>query len=260
VDALPIWLLFVLTVVAVLTAMEIGYWVGLRVGRRPDTEKEVPVSVVSSATLGLLAFILSFTFSIVSNRYDARKGLVREEANAIRTAYVRADFLSEADRAASEALLKGYVDHRLAVVRSGDREQMLSMAHESSRMQRELWRMAVANARVDMNSDVGALYVEALNEMANLHSVRVAIGLQARLPRIIWLALVALLFLGMTGIGYQTGVAGSRRSWSIAILAGSFALVVALIAALDRPETGYFVASQRPLEELRAWMDESKAR
>jgi hypothetical protein len=260
VDALPIWLLFVLTIVAVLAAMELGYRVGLRAGRRPDLEKEIPVSVVSSATLGLLAFILSFTFSIVSNRYDTRKSLVRQEANALRTVYARADFLPEPERAAADSLLKGYVDSRLAAVRSRDVDQIRAISSDALRVQSALWKMGVANARLDMNSDVGALYLEALNEMANVHSMRVSLGLQARLPRIIWLTLLTLLFLGMIGVGYQTGVAGSHRTWSIAILACSFALVVALIAALDRPATGYFMASQQPLEDVQAWMDKSHER
>ena len=41
---------------------------------------------------------MAFTFGIVSDRYDARKALVREEANAIRTAWFRSDFLAVQDR------------------------------------------------------------------------------------------------------------------------------------------------------------------
>lgn len=56
------------------------------------------------------------------------------------------------------------------------------------------------------------------------------------------------------GRGYQTAIAGSRRSWATPVLAISFAVVVALIAALDRPESGYFAASQQPLVVLREQM------
>ena len=34
--------------------------------------------------------------------------------------------------------------------------------------------MAVVNARKDMNSDVAALYIEALNEVTNIHPDRTA--------------------------------------------------------------------------------------
>ena len=36
--------------------------------------------------------MLAFTFSIVSDRYDTRKALVRDDAIAIRTAWQRATF------------------------------------------------------------------------------------------------------------------------------------------------------------------------
>jgi len=56
------------------------------------------VSVVSSLILGLLAFILAFTFGMLSDRYDAQKSLVREEANQIGTVWLRTDFIPEPDR------------------------------------------------------------------------------------------------------------------------------------------------------------------
>ena len=57
--------------------------------------------------------------------------------------------------------------------------------------------------------------------------------------------------LGMMGVGYQTGIAGSKRSMVRPILALSFALVFALIASLDRPDSGVMTVSQRPLIDLR---------
>ena len=114
--------------------------------------------------------------------------------------------------------------------------------------------LAVVNARKDMNSDVAALYVEALNEVTNIHWLRVAIGLQARIPGIIWMALYALVILGMIGIGYQTAIAGSRRTWAMLILALSFSLVLALIAELDRPASDLLPVTQQPLEDLQVWM------
>ena len=114
--------------------------------------------------------------------------------------------------------------------------------------------MAVTNARKDMNSDVAALYIESLNDVINVHALRIAVGLQARVPLGIWLVLYALVLLGMGAIGYQTAIAGSRRSWAMAVLAVSFSMVIALIAALDHPQSGYVTVSQEPLIDLRAAM------
>ena len=111
--------------------------------------------------------------------------------------------------------------------------------------------MAVANAQKDMNSDVAALYIESLNEVSGIHATRVAVGIQARVPNEIWLVLYGVTILGMMGVGYQTGIAASKRSMARPILAVSFALVFALIASLDRPDSGVMSVSQRPLVDLR---------
>ncbi|MNG17256.1 hypothetical protein D3C84_1012320 [compost metagenome] len=58
----------------------------------------------------------------------------------------------------------------------------------------------------------------------------------------------------MLGFGYQTAIAGSGRSWAIPLLALAFSVVLTLIALLDRPESGYFKASQKPLELVLAEM------
>jgi Protein of unknown function (DUF4239) len=253
-DATPISVVFALAVISVVVAIEVGYRLGHTAHRRSGDEKESPVSAISGTILGLLAFILAFTFAIVSDRYDARKGLVRDEANAIRTVYARSEFLPQPDRSEAKALLKQYVGIRIAAVQARALDQMATVIADSDRIQRRLWDMAVVNARKDMNSDVAALYVEALNEMTNLHALRVAIGLQARIPTAIWVVLCALIALAMISVGYQTAIAASRRTWAMFILALSFSLVVTLIAELDRPQSRYVSVTQQPLADLQAWM------
>lgn len=256
-DGVPIFVLFALAALAVLATIEWGYRLGRAALRRSGDEKESPVSAITGTTLGLLAFILAFTFAIVSDRYDARKGLVREEANAIRTAFARSEFLPEADRGEAAKLLKEYVDARVAAVRSHDLAQVRQALEDAERIQRRLWDVAVANARLDMNSDVAALYVESLNDVTNFHHLRVAVGLQARIPQAIWIVLLILVLLAMTGVGYQTGISGSVRTWSMLILALSFSIVIALIAELDRPNSRLITVPQQPLVDLRASMDAS---
>ena len=253
-DILPMGVLAAATLVAVLLAIEGGFRLGRATHARSEAEKESPVSAIAATILALLAFIMAFTFGIVSDRYDARKALVREEANVIRTAWLRSDFLPEPDRAEAVRLLKQYVDDRIAAVLSNDIARVNAAVAESLDLQRRLWDMAVVNARKDMNSDVAALYIESLNDLTNIHASRVAVGIHARIPAGIWLALYALVVLSMLAVGYHTAIAGSRRSWMMLILALSFSLVIMLITALDRPQGGYLPVSQQPLEDLRGLM------
>lgn len=254
-DYLPIWLLLVGSIVMVLLSLEMGYLLGHRSRRKSEDEKEAPVSAITGSVLGLVAFMMAFTFGIVANRYDSRKSLVREEANSIGTTYLRADFLPEPDRAEAKALLKGYVADRLQAVedlRSGklSPSDMSEVLGKSSKVHNRLWEMAVANARKGMDSDVAALYVDSLNGTIDLHAMRVAVALQSRVPPGIWGALLSLIFLGMVAVGYQMGLAGSKRSLAQPILAISFSLVIALIATLDRPQGNYVKVSQQPFIDL----------
>jgi hypothetical protein len=198
----------------------------------------------------MAAFMLAFTFAIVSDRYDTRKELVRDDAIAIRTAWQRADFLPEEDRGEAVALLQQYVDVRVKFAEAGTLESVQMFLSEAQRLQGQLGNMAVANARKDMNSDVAAMYIDSLNEVNGIHAARVAVGIQARVPREIWLVLYCLTLLGMVSVGYQTGVSGSKRSIARQIIAFSFAFSFALIAALDRPDSGILSVTQQPLVDL----------
>jgi hypothetical protein len=256
IDALPVWVLFLLTAALIVLSVEIGFRLGNTVRRRSSEERESPVSAIAGAILGLLAFMLAFTFSIASERYDTKKGLVREEANVLRTAWERSDFLPDPAREKTKALLRDYLDNRIAFVQSSGPDKAETSIREANRIQHEIWSTGVLSAKTDpfMNSDIGAMYLESINQMADLHALRVNQGLQARVPSGIWFVLYALLILSMIAVGYQTAIAGSRRSRVTAVLALSFSLVIALIAALDHPMSRFISVPQTPLVSLQLEM------
>ncbi|MEI7901943.1 MAG: hypothetical protein WCK89_16955 [bacterium] len=249
-DGLIIFGGFSATLLIVIAAIEGGHRLGVKLLRHSSDEKESSASTIAGSILGLLAFMLAFTFGIVTDRYDARKTLVRDEANAIGTAYLRSDFLPEADREKAAALFREYVGARLRAAQTRERGALQEALSATDRIHRQLWGMAVANARKDMNSDVAALYIDSLNAVIDFHSSRVAV-MQARIPTGIWVVLYALVILGMIGLGYQTAIAGSRRSWMTPVLALAFSIVIALINSLDSPHSGFITVSQQPLEALR---------
>jgi len=259
-DSIPIAVVFVGTIIIVMAAIELGDRVGLAMHRRSHDDKDSSISTISGAILGLAAFMLAFTFAIVSERYDARKGLVRDDAIALRTAWQRSDFLPEEDRGEAVGLLRQYVDLRVKFAEGETLEagSVQTFLTETQRLQNTLWNMAVVNARKDMNSDVAAMYIDSLNEVNGIHAARVAVGIQARVPREIWLVLYFVTILGMVSVGYQTGVTGAKRSVARPIIgfsfALSFALVFALIAALDRPDSGVLTVTQQPLIDLYSSM------
>ncbi|HTT13684.1 MAG TPA: hypothetical protein VMG60_22695 [Burkholderiaceae bacterium] len=248
------------TVILVALSIEVGYRLGRRAHRRSQEEKESPVSAIEGSVLALLAFILAFTFGIASDRFDSRKELVRAEANAVRTAWHRSDFLAEPERTETKALLRQYVFDRASAFQSADAERVEHVIEEAERIQEHLWSLALVHAHRDMNSDVAALYIESLNEMAAVHASRVAIGVQARIPIGIWFTLAVLTFLGMSLVGYQAGLAESKRTLAMPVLALAFASVVALISSLDQPVSGFTLTtvSQQPMIDLLADIDKHR--
>lgn len=259
IDALPIWALFFLSVAIIVGTVEIGFRIGKRVLSRTDKELESPVSAIAGAILGLTAFMLAFTFSMAADRYDTKKGLVREEANVIRTAWQRSDFLKRPDRDQTKRMLREYVDDRIAVSVEGDPIKTQARVGEAISIQHRIWEIGVANTRTDpfMFSDLGAEYMDAVTRMGELNALRVNLGLQARIPSGIWFVLFALIVLGMIGLGYQTAIAGSRRPRVTSFLAVAFSLVIALIAALDHPMNSFITIPQTPMVALQTEMNGS---
>jgi hypothetical protein len=111
IDALPLWALFIVILLVVLLSVEFGYRLGKYRRARHEQEKEAPLGTMVGATLGLLAFILAFTFGLAAARFDARRQALLDEANAIGTTYLRAGMLPERGEEVRR-LLRDYVGTR----------------------------------------------------------------------------------------------------------------------------------------------------
>jgi hypothetical protein len=257
IDDIPTWLLFVLTTLVVSGTIELGYLVGKRAHRRSEDEKESPVSAIAGTVLALLAFILAFTFSIVTDRYDARRSLVREQAAAIRTAYNSSDFLPQPLRDESRELYREYIALVVEAGTTGQTGDDLAETLAELRVtQEQIWDLAVENVEAGDTTDISSFYVQSVDEMRNVYALRVSVAVQSRMPSKLLIVLYVLVGLGMFAVGYQTAIAASRRTWLMLILALSFSIVISLIAVLDNPARGVIGVSQRPLIDLQTEMSQ----
>jgi hypothetical protein len=248
-NQIPLGGVFLVSVVVVLLSVTAGYYTGLWRRKRSPAEAEGPVGSVVGALLGLLAFLLAFTFGIAANRFDTRKQLLLDEVNAIGTASLRAELLPEPHRAECLKLLRRYVDIRVEL--TDHPEKIAEALAESEAIQKQLWAQAVALARADMNSDIGALFVESLNAVFDLQTSRTTVALQYRIPSGVWFGLLLVTIFSMAGVGYQFGLAGRRNPAVHLAMAITFSAVVLLIADLDRTTQGVLRVSQQPMLELQ---------
>ena len=95
-------------------ATGLGIWIGRSLARRGTGLKE-PLGVVQASLVGFVALLLAFGLTMAVGRYEARRGAVVLEANAIGTTYLRAQTLAEPMRTKSLELLKRYADARIAL-------------------------------------------------------------------------------------------------------------------------------------------------
>jgi hypothetical protein len=166
-DVIPLWGVFAVTLAAILLAAEVGYRLGRARHQRAEHEHEPAVGGIVAAELGLLAFLLAFTFSLAAARFEARRQTLLDETNAIGTTYLRARMLPEPPRAEVQKLLREYVDVRIAAVREG---KIKSGIRRSSEIQDQLWAAAVVAAEKDPRAIPAGLFIQSLNEMIDLHA------------------------------------------------------------------------------------------
>lgn len=237
-------------VLLVLALVESGWRLGGARRRAADHEMEAPVGAMVGAALGLLAFMLAFTFGNAASRYDVRRHLVVEEANAISTTFLRAGMLPDRGDEIQD-LLRTYLGVRLEIVGTGAVEEGVI---RSEAVQQQLWAAAVDVARAAPDSIVVGLFVQSLNQLIDVHATRIAFAARSRIPGTIWVSLLAVAGFSLGVMGYHVGLSGSRRSLATLALAITFSTVLLLIADLDRPQEGALRVSQQAMIDLQRTM------
>jgi len=197
--------------------------------------------------LGLLAFMLAFTFGAAASRFGVRKQLVIDDANAVQAAYLRAELLPAPHAEEIQNLLEEYVDLRVAATQP----EIQAILSRSEEIQDEIWARAVALGRENPEQWTVEDFSKSVNHLIDLHNTRMIISLYRPLPSAIVFALNCLLLLGMCLVGYQLGLTSDRRTVASAILVFAFAVVVTLIAALDSVQSTLVRINQQAMIEVQ---------
>ena len=245
------FLIVLVLFVFMLLAMEVGF----RSGRRKQTSVAEAITQANSvlvSMLGLLALLLAFTFSAALQRYEDRSQTVVAEANAIGTAYLRAQLLPEEMQDDVQALLRQYLDVRIREghIDATEPELHQSLLHQAKLMEAKLWRHAVMAAKLDKSVVTSGLFIQALNELIDTSANRDA-ALVRQVPEIVLLLMFATTVLTTATLGYASGIAGHRVTLAAFVLVMLIALVVYLIIDLDRPRRGVIQVSHESMLSLQ---------
>ena len=233
-----------------LIASEIGFRVGATF-KRDDDALGKQLDVIRSATLALVAFLVAFAFSGAGGRFVERLDIIVQEANALGTAWLRADLLPEPQRGELRATLKEYTADRVTLLQSHDWDEIHRLLDKVGGQQQAMWNAALAGTHGD--APLMNLVLPPLNDMFDLHTTHLAQA-NRHLPRPILVVLLATAALSLVLVGVGNGRSGRRFPVLDAIYAAVLAVALWMTIDLDRPRQGLIQVSSQPLVDALAAM------
>lgn len=227
-------------------------WMGIIVGRRIQhararmVEQETKIiTVLEGALLTLFGLLMGFTFSMAVSRYDLRKLLVVDEANAVGTTWLRTAILAEPVRTEEQNLLREYVQVRLQYHSAPRRPEELDQLQERiDTLQGQLWAIA-SDYATEHRDPVTALYLQTLNQTFDLAQERNAEDAN-RIPVEAWAMLLLVGIVATIVVGMKVG-SDSRLLQLVlpVVLAGTLAMTM----DLDTPQMGLIKVGQSSMEK-----------
>jgi hypothetical protein len=250
------WVLAVVLGAAMLLATLLGLLLGRRMSRGPDSVQE-PFGVLQGTLIGFMGLILAFGLSLALGRYESRRADTVDEANAIGTAYLRAQTLPEPVRTSTLEVFPRYTRTSIAIAETvpGSRAQDRALA-ESAADQRRLWALAGQALDAAPADSAPRLYVEALNEMFDAQSTRVY-ALGNRVPTAVLVVEVVGAAVALCALSLQLALhlRDLRRSLATALVAAALVTVLLVVTFdLDRPTRGLIRVPAAPLSDVYATM------
>ena len=224
-----------------------------RVVRHRSEEFREPFGILQGALLGLVALVLAFGLALAVGRYESRRAAVVDDANAIGTTYLRAETLAEPFRTGSLERLVRYTDTSIRLSRSvpGSADAEAAIV-DGDLLQRELWGLAGQALADAPTASAPRLYVESLNEMIDMQTVRVA-ALNNRVPGPVLAVEVVGAAVALCLLAFYLSLLG-RGVLTVLLAAALVTLLLLVTFDLDRPTRGLIRVPDTPLTSLRASM------
>ncbi len=245
--SLSLPLVALLTLGLILGSIYAGYWLyNIFQKSRPDKLIE-PSGTAVGALMGLLAFMLAFSFGMGSTKLNERKEALLQEINAIGTLYLRADMMGSESQAYKQ-LLRDYVKLRVDIQRNPEGADIQKVLASADAMCVEIWDRAFKHASIN-KGPMDALLLASANDVIDAYEERIFYGLQ-HLPIVIWAALISMSVLAMLAMGYQLGLSGKMSHIVNILVALTFAGALMLITDYDRYDAGFFQIPKAPMERL----------
>lgn len=246
-------MIFLLFAVGAAAAIFIGSLILMNVGRQVGARRLAEegasamngLSAVESAVFALMGLLLAFAISGALQRFDERRALILQEANAISTAYDRIDLLNVDVRPQVKAKLKSYLENRLDLYRmpieySVEKAAALYSSEQLAKirvLKGDVWNDAVTSCRMTVDTSACSLLLTALNNA--FEAARLRSGANERHPpQIMYVMLFGLGLAGSLLAGVGMG-ASSKRSWvHMVTFAAAMSVALYIITDIEFPRLG----------------------
>lgn len=258
------WLIIAVLFLGMLVCAEIGRRIGTRrLARDPDGLAK-GAGTADAAVFGLLGLLIAFTFSGAAARFEARRHLVTEEANAIGTAYLRLDLLPADAQPELKRLFRRYTEVRATTYQQqpdqpestrflgGENQGVIgARLAEATALQQAIWNKVIATVRrPETPAQSTVVLIPALNAMIDITTTRV-MATRNHPPLIVFMLLGGLGLVGALLVGYSTSNNAERDWLHPVMLAAILSLTMYVIVDLEYPRLGLIqVDSDQLLLEL----------
>ena len=225
--------------IGMLLLLELGRRFGQRRLAADPEGARASVDAIDGAVFALLSLLIAFTTSGAASRFDARRQLIVQEANAIGTAYLRLDLLPPSAQPGLREKFRRYVETRLEVYRKlPDVSAARAELTKATKLQGEIWSQAVAATQVEGFQLARVVVLPALNEMIDITTTR-TVATQTHLPVVIF-GMLVVLALASSLLGGDRMAGSTSRSWIHMVgFAAVTALAVFVILDLEYPRVGF---------------------
>jgi len=249
------WIIAVGLFAVLIGALEIGRRLGRRARATIDETAKSQASSLQGAIIGMLALLLAFTLSMAISRYEARKQVILDEANAIGTTYLRAKLLPAPYATDAVNLLRQYVAVQLDLYNAGyNQERLQAVSQQTVQLQQQLWSIAQTVSAQDNRSIPSGLFIETLNDTIDLDAKRTA-AFQNRVPGVVLWLLFGVAAAAMGVVGYNDGLGNRRHIFGVVILIGLLVGIIWVTIDLDLPQYGLIRVNQQSMLDLQDFIN-----
>jgi hypothetical protein len=257
----PFWLIALLLTIVLFLALEAGFRLGLRDSHNlRDTDRIMRADVTLAAMLALLGLMLAFTYAFSLSRADLRKQAIVNEANAIETAFLRADLLPEPARNDLRRLLIEYARTRvLSGERLTDVQQLRQQVERSLAVQQQLWPATLRALEADLPAPIAATFLLAINQVLDAHTTRLAVGMD-HMPPIVIMTLVVIAAVSLAGAAHNAGLRRRMIRWRMNAFALVLIMLILIIIDFDLAYRGFIQVSNQSMIVLVSDMESAMSR